>query len=151
MSTDSPLKQKFQSDLKQAMKQGDKVKVATIRLLLSAVKNTEIARQADLNDGDLLGIVSKEAHQREESIAAFKEGNRPDLVASETAELDILKAYLPPAVSREEITEMAKKVIAEVGAQGMKDKGKVMPKIIAELKGRADGREINEVVSQLLA
>ncbi|MFH0941744.1 MAG: GatB/YqeY domain-containing protein [Chloroflexota bacterium] len=150
MSTDSPLKLKFRDDLKQAMKQGDKVKVATLRLLLSAIGNAEIARQADLTDSDLLGIVAKEARQREESIAAFKAGNRPDLVAKEAAELAILKAYLPAAASRDEITALAKKVIAEVGAQGMRDKGKVMPRLIAELKGKADGREINEVVSQLL-
>ncbi len=150
MSTDSPLKQKFQNDLKQAMKQGEKDKVATLRLVLSAVGYAEMAKQADLTDSDILGILSKEARQREESITAFKSGNRPDLVAKEEAELNIIKTYLPAAASRDEIVALAKKVIAETGAQGMKDRGKVMPKLIAELKGKADGRIINEVVSQLL-
>jgi uncharacterized protein len=150
VSTDSPLKLKFKEDLKQAMKQGDKVKVATLRLVLSAVGYAEMAKQADLTDNDLLGILSKEARQREESILAFKTGNRPDLVAKEEAELAVIKSYLPAAASRDEIVALAKKVIAEVGAQGMKDRGKVMPKLVAELKGKADGRVINEVVSQLL-
>jgi len=150
VSTDSPLKIKFQNDLKQAMKQGDKTKVATLRLVLSATGYAEIAKQADLTDSDILGLLAKEARQREESITAFKAGNRPDLVAIEEAELAVIKTYLPAAASRDEIVALAKKVIAETGAQGMKDKGKVMPKLIVELKGKADGRIINEVVSQLL-
>lgn len=150
MSTDSPLKLKFKEDLKQAIKQGDKVKVATLRLVLSAIGYAEIARQTDLSDSDLLGILSKEARQREESIAAFKAGKRADLVAKEEAELVVVKSYLPAAASRDEITTLAKKIIAEVDAHGMKDKGKVMPRLITELKGKADGRVINEVVSQLL-
>lgn len=132
------------------MKRGDKVKVATLRLVLSTVGYAEMARQADLSDSDILGLLSKEARQREESITAFKSGNRPDLVAKEEAELVVIKSYLPAAASRDEIVALARKVIAEVSAQGMKDKGKVMPKLIAELKGKADGRVINEVVSQLL-
>lgn len=150
LSTDSPLKQKFQNDLKQAMKQGEKIKVATLRLVLSAVGYAEMAKQADLADSDILGLLSREARQRDESITAFKAGNRPDLVAKEEAELAIIKSYLPAAASRDEIVTLAKKVIAETGAQGMKDRGKVMPKLVAELKGKADGRVINEVVSQLL-
>ncbi len=150
MSTDSPLKIKFQNDLKQAMKDGDRVKVATLRLVLSAVGYAEMDKQADLSDSDILGILAKEARQREESITAFKSGNRPDLVAREEAELAVIKSYLPAAASRDEIVALAKKVIAETGAQGIRDKGKVMPKLIAELKGKADGRVINEVVSQLL-
>ncbi|RJQ38037.1 MAG: GatB/YqeY domain-containing protein [Dehalococcoidia bacterium] len=132
------------------MKDGDRVKVATLRLVLSAVGYAEMDKQADLSDSDILGILAKEARQREESITAFKSGNRPDLVAREEAELAVIKSYLPAAASRDEIVALAKKVIAETGAQGIRDKGKVMPKLIAELKGKADGRVINEVVSQLL-
>ena len=145
------LKLKLDNDLKQAMRSGDKVKRSVLRLLLAAMHNVEIARQAELKDGDVLGIIAKEARQREESIAAFKQGNRQDLVSQEEAELAILKTYLPQQMAREEIVTEARRIIAEVGARGPGDKGKVMPKLVAELKGRADGREINSVVTDLLS
>jgi len=144
------LKQRLDTELKQAMKSGDTVKRDVLRMLLAAVHNTEIARQASLTDADVLGVVAKEARQREESIQAFKQGNRPDLVSKEEAELTILNAYLPKQMSRDEIIAEARKIIAEVGAKGPTDKGKVMPKLIAQLKGKADGREINAVVTELL-
>ncbi|HUV75922.1 MAG TPA: GatB/YqeY domain-containing protein [Dehalococcoidales bacterium] len=144
------LKQKLMDDLKQAMRSGDEVKRSAIRLLMAAIKNAEIARQAGLEDADIFGIIAKEIRQRKESIEAFKQGNRQDLVAREEAELAILEKYLPQQVTREEIVEAARRIIEEVGAQGPGDKGKVIPKIIAQLKGRADGREINAVVTELL-
>jgi uncharacterized protein YqeY len=146
-----PLKQKLAEDLKQALKGGDKVRRSVVRLVMAAVKNAEIARQATLDDTDILGIITKEARQRRESIEAFKQGNRQDLVAQEEAELAILQQYLPQQMSRDEIIVEARRVIEEVGALGAGDKGKVMPKLIAQLKGRADGREINTVVTELLA
>ena len=138
-------------DLKQAMRDGDKVRRSVIRLVMAAIKNAEIARQAALEDADILGVIAKEVRQRKESIEAFKQGNRQDLVAQEEAELAILQEYLPRQMTREEIVAEARRVIDEVGAQGLSDKGKVMPKLIARLKGRADGREINEVVTELLS
>ena len=148
---EASLKQKLTDDLKQAIKGGDKVRRGVIRLLMANIKNAEIARQADLDDGDILGIIAKEVRQHKESIEAFKQGNRDDLVAQEEAELAVLQEYLPQQVSREEIIAAARRIIDEVGAQGPGDKGKVMPKLIAQLKGRADGREINAVVTELLA
>ena len=148
---EADLKEKLNSDLKQAIKGGDTVRRSVIRLALAAVKNAEIAKRAALEDSDILGIMAKEARQREESITAFRQGNRLDLVAQEEAELAILHEYLPPPVTRDEIIAEARRVIEEVGAQGPGDKGKVMPQLIAQLKGQADGREINEVVTELLA
>jgi uncharacterized protein YqeY len=148
---EADLKQKLTDDLKQAMRDGDKVKRSVIRLAMAAIKNTEIARQTTLDDTAILGVIAKEARQRQESIDAFKQGNRPDLVAQEEAELAVLKEYLPRQMTREEIIAAARQVIAEVGAQGPGDKGKVMPQLIAQLKGRADGREINAVVTELLS
>ena len=147
---ESKLAKRLNEDLKQAMRGGDRVKRSVIRLVFAAVKNAEIARQADLEDNDVMGVIAKEARQREESIEAFKQGNRPDLVAQEEAELAILQEYLPQQMTRDEIVAEAQKVIADVGTQGPSDKGKVMPKLIAQLKGRADGREINAVVTELL-
>jgi len=148
---DATLKEKLTEDLKQALKGGDKVRRSVIRLVISAIKNAEIARQADLADPDILGIIAKEVKQRRESIEAFKQGNRADLVAQEEAEMAVLEAYLPQQMTRDEIVTEVRRVIAEVGAQGPGDKGKVMPKIVPQLKGRADGREINDIVTELLA
>jgi uncharacterized protein YqeY len=114
------------------------------------MKNAEIARRAALEDGDVLGIIAKEARQRQESIEAFRQGNRPDLVSQEEAELVILQQYLPQQMTQDEIVTEARRIIEEVGAQGPGDKGKVMSRIVAQLKGRADGREINAVVTELL-
>jgi len=144
------LRQKLSDDLKQAMRGGDKVRRSVIRLVMAAIRNAEIARQATLDDTDILGIIAKEVRQRRESIEAFRQGNRHDLVAQEEAEMAILNKYLPRQITREEIIVAARQVIEEVGAQGPGDKGKVMPQLIAQLKGRADGREINAVVTELL-
>jgi len=147
----SPLKQKLMDDLKQALKGGDKVRSSVIRLVKAAIKNAEIARQAASSDADILGVIAKQVKQRQESIEAFKQGNRQDLVAQEEAELTVLNEYLPRQMPREEIIAEAHRVIAEVGAVGLSDKGKVMPQLIAQLKGRADGQEINAVVTELLS
>lgn len=148
---EASLKQKLTEDLKQALKNKDKVRRSIMGLVMSAIKNAEISRQADLPDSDILGIIAKEVKQHRESIDAFKLGNREDLVAQEEAELSILEEYLPRQMTRDEIITEARRVIAEVGAQGPGDKGKVMPRLIPQLKGRADGREINEIVTELLA
>ena len=145
------LRQKLLDDLKQAMRSGDKVRRSVIRLVIAAIRNAEIARQTALDDDtDILGIIAKEVRQRRESIEAFKQGERQDLVAQEEAELIILNEYLPRQMTREEIVVAARQVIEGIGAQGPGDKGKVMPQLIAQLKGRADGREINAVVTELL-
>ena len=144
------LRQKLLDDLKQAMRGGDKVRRLVIRLVIAAIRNAEIARQATLDDTDILGIMAKEVRQRRESIEAFRQGNRQDLVAQEEAELTILNEYLPRQMTREEIIVAARQVIEGAEAQGPGDKGKVMPQLIAQLKGRADGREINAIVTELL-
>ncbi len=144
------LKQRLTDDLKQAMRSGDKVRVSVIRLVMAATKNAEIARRGTLEDADILGIIAKEIRQHHESIEAFKQGNRADLVTQEETELAVLSEYLPQQMTREELIAEARRVIAEVGAEGLGDKGKVMPELIAQLKGKADGREINAVVTELL-
>ncbi len=150
MAQEIDLKQKLTDDLKVAMKAGDTVKRSTIRLVLSAINYAEMAKQATLNTGDIYGILAREVRQRQESIESFKLGNRPDLIAKEEAEMAVIQEYLPQQISHDEIVNVARQIISEVGAQGPGDKGKVMPKIIAQLKGKADGREINTVVTELL-
>jgi uncharacterized protein YqeY len=145
------LKEKLDTELRQAIREKDVTRRSVIRLVMAAIKNAEIARRAALDEAGILGVIAKEVKQRQESIEAFRQGNRPDLVAQEEAELAILQEHLPPPATPEEIMAEARRLIAEVGAQGPRDKGKVMPQLIAKLKGKADGREINEVVSELLS
>jgi uncharacterized protein YqeY len=144
------LKEKISGDLRQAMKSGDTVKRNTLRMLMSAIGNAEIAKRASLEEGDILGVIAKEVKQHRESIESFQLGKRQDLVAKEEAELAILQGYLPEQMTREAIVEEAKKVIAALGAQGPGDKGKVMQQLMPGLKGKADGKEINAVVTELL-
>jgi len=145
------LQEKLMNDLKAAMKGGDKQRKLVISLIRAGIKNAEIAKQKTLDDAGVLDVIAKEARQRRESISEFKKGNRPDLVAKEEAELAILLEYLPQQISREEIIAAARQVIKEVGAQGPGDKGKVMQKLMPQLKGKAEGSTINEIVTGLLS
>jgi uncharacterized protein YqeY len=145
------LQEKLMTDLREAMKSGDKIRLEVLRMVRASIKNAEIAQQKSLDDPDILGIIAKEGKQRRESIAEFKKANRQDLVDKEEAELAILLEYLPEQISREEIVATARQVIEEVEARGPGDKGKVMQKLMPQLKGKAEGREINEVVTELLS
>jgi uncharacterized protein YqeY len=151
MEQEAELKRKFSEDLKQAMKSGATVKRDTLRLLIAAINNAEMAKQAPLTEADILGAVAREVKRHQESIDAFKKGNRPDLVAKEEAEMAVLQSYLPRQVSRDEIIAMAREVMAAVDAKGPGDKGRVMQQLMPKLKGRADGKEINDLVTQLLS
>jgi uncharacterized protein YqeY len=145
------LKHQLANDLKDAIRQQDEPRKIAIRMAMWAIKNAEVEKKAALNDADVLGIIGKEAKGRRDSIAEFEKAERQDLVDKERAELEVLQAYLPAQMSRDEIDRAARDVIAEVAATGPRDKGKVMPILIGRLAGRAEGREINEVVTELLA
>ena len=143
--------EKFQEDLKEALRKGDTTRRDTIRLILSALNYSQIAKGAPLEEGDVLAVLQKEATKRRESIEAFSKGNRPDLVAQEKAELQVILGYLPPPLIREEIAQAARQAIAESGAQGPRDMGKVMGRLMTQLKGRAEGQEVNAIVQELLS
>jgi hypothetical protein len=145
------LKERLNNDLREALRSGDEHRKAALRMVLAAVHNAEIEARGELDDGAILGVLAKEVKQRRESIEEFRKGRREDLVAREEAQLATIQPYLPQQMTREEIIEAARNVIAEVGASGPADKGKVMPVIISQLRGRADGREINTIVTELLA
>jgi hypothetical protein len=144
------LKDKIQEALKGAVKRQQTVEVSTLRLLLSEIKYAEIAQQKPADDNKVLDVIAKEVKRRRESIEAFKKGNRGDLVAQEEAELAVLMSYLPKQMSREEIAAVARQAMDAVGARGPSDKGKVMAQLMPQLKGKADGREVSEIVSELL-
>ena len=145
------LKDKIQEALKGALKRRQAVEVSTLRLLLSEIKYAEIAQQKPADDSKVLEVIAKEVKRRRESIEAFKKGNRGDLVAQEEAELAVLMSYLPKQMSREQVVAAARQAMDAVGARGPSDKGKVMGQLMPQLKGKADGREVSEIVSELLA
>ena len=145
-----PLLDKINTDLKAAMRAKEEIRLLVLRTLLSSVNYAEIAKQKKLDDAGIIEVVGKEIKQRRESIEAYEKGNRQDLADKEKAELAILQEYMPAQMGREEITSIVEKVIAEVGAKGPGDKGKVMQKLMPQVKGKADGNEVNGIVTDLL-
>jgi len=148
---DITLKDKIREALKAALKRQQETEVSTLRLLLSEIRYAEIAQQKPADDGKVLDVIAREVKRRRESIEAFRKGNRNDLAEREEAELAILMSYLPKQMSREEIIAAARAGMDAVGARGPSDKGKVMGQLMPQLKGKADGREVSEIVSELLA
>jgi uncharacterized protein len=145
------LAERINGDLRQAMKEKDEIRRSTLRLILASIQNAEIAKQKKLDDADVLSVLAREAKQRKESIESFKQGNRPDLATKEEEELAIITGYLPTQLSRDEIIEMAKKVITDAGATGIRDKGKVMSQIVPQTKGKAEGKDVSDIVTELLS
>ena len=145
------LKETLTNDMKDAMRQRDTVKRDTIRLLLSAIGYEEKARRTDaLDDDGVTQVLSKQAQQRRDSIEAYQKGERPDLVAKEEAELAIVVQYLPQPLTADEIAAIVQSAIADAGATGPQDMGKVMGRIMPQVRGRADGKQVSALVSQTL-
>jgi uncharacterized protein len=144
------LKKKLEADYRQAMKAGDKLKVSTIRLVLAGVKNEEIDKRAELSEEEMLTVLAREARKRKESIEEFGKGGRQDLVDKEQRELTIIEEYMPEQLSEDEVSDLIDKVIAEVGATSAGDLGKVMGKLMPQLKGKADGKKVNQIVRERL-
>lgn len=145
------LKERIQSNLLDAMRARDETRKSTLRMLTAAIKNAEIEARAPLDDPAVLAVIQKQVKQRRESILEFEKGGRQDLVDKERAEMEVLETYLPRQASPEEIEAAARRAIAATGAVSVRDIGKVMPILVKEFAGTADGRAINEAVRALLA
>ena len=145
------LKQRLQEDLKGALRARDERRKAVIRMALAEIVNTEMEHDDDLDDMAMAAVLQKQARRRRETIDELQQVDRPELLATEEAELAILEEYLPRLLSRDEIAEEARQVIAEAGATEMRQIGSVMGPLMSKLKGRADGRLVNEVVRELLS
>jgi len=145
------LKTRLQEDLKEAIRSRDERRKALIRMCISAIQLAEVEHGGELDEPSLVAVLQKEARRRRETIEELRGANRPERLAEEEAELAILEGYLPRMLSREEIAAEARAVIAQVGASGMKDMGTVMRALMPQMKGRADGRLVNEVVRELLS
>ena len=145
------VREQIDADIKNAMKSGAKDKVAALRMLTAAIKNKMIEkRPAELTDGDVQDTVRSLIKQRRDSIEQFTKGGRQDLADKEAAEVAILEVYLPQQLPREEVERMVSEAIAQTGAQGAKDMGKVMKAVQPMLAGRADNKLVSELVKHAL-
>jgi len=144
------LKEKLLLNMKEAMKSKDSVKLGTVRGVISAVKNQEIDLKKELSEEEILTIVSREVKKRKEAAVLYEKGNRPELKDKEIQEMKILQAYLPEQVSEKDLRRRIQEVIAETGAEGMKDFGKIMKTLVPEYKGKADNSLIKELANEYL-
>lgn len=143
-------KAKLESDLKDAMRSGDDTRKRTIRMVLAAIKQTEIDKQITLDETGVIGILQKEVKTRRESLEEAQKAGRADLAASTEAEIQVLNGYLPKAMDPAELTALAESVIAEVGATTPEDMGKVMKALLPRVAGRAANDQVSQVVRGLL-
>ena len=144
------LKQQLQDDLKEAMRGGDAARRDVLRLMMAAIKQAEVVGQKTLDDAGVQEVLTKQAKQRRESITDYENAGRADLAAGEQAELTIIEVYLPQMMSEAEVRAVAAALIAELGVTDAKGMGQVMGRLMAQLKGKADGRLVNQVVRDLL-
>ena len=144
------LKQKLQEDLKSSMKNKDTIKKSVITLIRSSIKQYEVDNRVELGDEEIVDLIAKQLKQTRDSREEFAKAGRDDLVSKAEAEIEVLKEYLPQQLSEEELNEIVISTISEVGATSMKDMKKIMTSIMPKVKGRADGKLINELVKKNL-
>ena len=144
------LKQKLQEDLKSSMKNKDAIKKSVITLIRSSIKQYEVDNRVELGDEEIIDLIAKQLKQTRDSRDEFEKAGRDDLVEKAEAEIEILKEYLPQQLSEEELNEIVISTISEVGATSMKDMKNIMSSIMPKVKGRADGKLINELVKKNL-
>ncbi len=145
-----PLKEKLMEDLKESMKSKNKVRKDVVTMVRAAVKQREVDERIELVDADIIDIIAKQIKQKKDSIPDFEKGNRQDLIDLTNEEIKILLEYLPPQLSYEELDEIVQKAIEQTGAQTKKDLGKLMALIMPQVKGKTDGKQVNEIVAKYI-
>ena len=145
-----PLKERLMADLKEAMKSKSKVKKDTVTLVRAAIKQKEVDDRVELSDAEIVDIIAKQIKQKKDSISDFEKGHRQDLIDLTQEEIKILLEYLPPQLSDEDLDSIVKDAIEETGAQTKKDLGKLMSLIMPKVKGKADGKRVNENVAKYI-
>jgi len=146
----SSLKQRIDQDTKEALKKKDSLKLNVLRMLKSEIKYKEIELGSELSDDGVISVLSSSVKKRKDSIQQFEKGGRDDLVAREKAELEVILNYLPEQLTDEELSQIINHAIKEINATGSSDLGKVMKQIMPEVRGRADGKKVNQMVSSQL-
>ena len=144
------LQEKISAALKEGMRAKDEVKLSSLRLVLTAIKNREKEIRRSLEDSEVITVISSQIKQRRESVEHYRKADRQDLAEVEEREIQVLQAFMPEQLSDQEMSQAVDEVIAEVGAVSIKDMGKVMKATMAKLAGRADGRAINAMVKAKL-
>ena len=144
------LREQLESDIKDSMRSRNQSRLETLRFLKSQIQLVEKNQLKELDEAGLLDVVAKQVKERRESLTMFEQGNRFDLAERESIALEILQEYLPEQLSQDELTNLIKKVIEEVGATTSSDKGKIMGRLMPQIKGKADGTQVNTIVTELL-
>lgn len=139
------LNDQIEKELIEALKAHNDIKSSTLKLLKSSIKNKEIALKKELNGSEIIEIISKEIKQRKDSIQQYLKGHRSDLAQKEEKEIKVLEKYLPTQLSEEELTNIIKEVINDIGATSIKDLGKVMSSVMPQVKGKTDGSQVNKI------
>ncbi|WP_196592756.1 GatB/YqeY domain-containing protein [Pectinatus sottacetonis] len=145
------IKDRLMADMKEAMKARQTDRLTVIRSMRSAIRKAEIDGKTDLDDAGVIGIIGRELKMRQDSLEEFKKGNRDDLVEKTKAEIAVIMPYLPKQMSEDEIRTLVKCTIKKIGAAGSKDMGKVMKELMPDVKGKADGKLVNNIVRETLA
>tara|TARA_B100001123_G_scaffold71406_1_gene80075 strand:- start:2055 stop:2501 length:447 start_codon:yes stop_codon:yes gene_type:complete len=144
------LRETLDSDLKQAMRNKEALKRTVLRTMLSEIRNAEINSQTTLDDEGIISVLTKQVQQRKDSVEAYEAANRQDLVEKETAEINIISVYLPEQLPQEEVEQIIEDVISQSGSSSLDDMGKVMGLVMPQVRGRADGKIVNAIVTKKL-
>ena len=150
MSKQLSLEEIIFNDMKKALKENEKLKLSTLRLIRAAIKNAEISKRDKLTEDEVIGIVNNNLKKLEESLDMFTKGQRPELAEKAKKEIEIVKKYLPEQLSEEEVEKIVKETIIKFGFKGLQDIGPAMREIMPQLKGKADGKIVNKMVRDLL-
>ena len=141
---------KLRDDMKAAMKAKDQVRLSALRMVTSAIKTTQIEKGEELSEGDMLGIIQKAIKSRRDSVEQYDKAGRTELAEKEQAEIRVLEEYLPEQMSEDDLRSLVEKIITEEGAESKRDIGKVMKRIMSEHKGEVDGKQAQQLASELL-
>lgn len=145
------MEDKLRNDMKNALKTGQKEKLSTLRIVLAQVKDERIKKKSDLSDEDIIAVLMRAVKSRKDSIEMYRQGNRMDLVEKETAELEVIQSYLPEQMSEDDVKKIIAEIVESSGATDMKDIGKVMGPAMEKLKGKADGKLVQQIARSLLS
>lgn len=148
--SDISLKQKIDKDLKQALKSKDSLRLGVLRMMKSEIRYKEIEKGSELSSDEMISVLSSSVKRRKDSIQQFEKGGREDLVSQEKAELEVILGYMPEQLTEEKLIEIISQAIKEVNATGPSDLGKVMKLVMTQVKGKADGKMVNQLVSSHL-
>ncbi len=146
----SSIKERIQEDANTALKAGEKFQLGVLRLALSSIKQYEVDNRKELDNDNALSILEKMVKQRQEAIVQFKQGGRMDIVEKESKEIEIIKKYLPEPLNESSINRLVNEIITDLGANSLKDMGKVMKEIQVRAKGRVDMKSVSEKIKHIL-